>query len=92
MRIILAAGALVDARTPFELPPILPALEKIKLAKRLIDHGVSLNVYHPNVVGNVVVISCIDTRLWQSLKMVLYAGAEVNSLFATSEFLYYGFN
>jgi len=44
-----------------------------------------VNVYHPSIVGNVVIKVAADPLSWNSLKIVLYAGAEVESLFVSYE-------
>lgn len=79
-RALIATGASLNM-TASAVPPLLPALDMFNppLAQILIEHGASINLYHPKVIGNLSVIVAIDN--WKCLNFVLRCGAEVESLF-----------
>ena len=83
--ILIQAGAYLNPRTPYEVPPLLPALDKfqLELATFFIAHGAKVNLYHPSVVGNMAILVCV--HYWKGLNLVLSCGAEAESLFCKEQ-------
>lgn len=79
-KVLLASGANANACLPDEVPPLLPALDtgNLDLAQLLVTHGASVNVYHPNICGNLALIVCL--HFWRGLTFMLKCGAEATSL------------
>lgn len=84
--LLIQAGGSLNPRTPFEVPPLLPALNEryYDLATFYIAHGAAVNLYHPNVVGNVAIIACL--HYWKGLNLLLACGAEAESFFKPAGF------
>jgi hypothetical protein len=78
---LIEAGAHLDARSPHEVPTLLPAIEKynLKLTRLLIRKGANVNIYHPQLFANMAIVVCLHN--WRSFNFILWCGAEAESLF-----------
>ena len=76
-------GAEVNAKYAYEIAPLVMALEAgyLDMCLLLISKGARVDIYHPQVVGNLAVIA--GMQHWKGLKLVLMCNAEVRSLFTT---------
>ncbi len=83
-RALLKADAPVNPRTPYEIPPLLPALDKnnLELVEELVAYGAKVDLYHPKVISNMSLIVALHN--WEGLNLLLKLGAEAESLFASS--------
>ncbi|KAK2147854.1 hypothetical protein LSH36_534g01002 [Paralvinella palmiformis] len=81
-RLLLDRGASLNARTPYEVPPLLAAIEykNLDLVELLVRAGAKVNIYHPKIISNMTVL--IARYQWKALDMMLKCGAEADSLFA----------
>ena len=77
--VLLANGSDPNVCISDDVPPLLPALDagNLDLVRLLVAHGASVNVYHPNIHGNMTLITCL--HFWRGLMFMLKCGAEVGT-------------
>ena len=78
---LIANGAEVNVKYSYDIAPLVMALEAgyLDMCSLLISKGARVDIYHPEVVGNLAVIA--GMQHWKGLKLVLMCNAEVRTLF-----------
>ena len=78
---LIQYGAQVNAEYRYNIAPLVMALEAgyLDMCSLLISNGARVNIYHPQVIGNLAVIA--GMQHWKGLKLVLTCNAEVRTLF-----------
>ena len=77
--VLLANAADPNGSSSDDVPPLLPALDagNLDLVRLLVAHGANVNAYHPNMHGNLTLITCL--HFWRGLMFMLKCSAEVGS-------------
>ena len=81
IKALIENGAEVNAKYSYDIAPLVMALEAgyLDMCSLLISKGARVDIYHPEVVGNLAVIA--GMQHWKGLKLVLMCNAEVRTLF-----------
>lgn len=85
LQLLLDRGASVNALSDTHIPPLLSALcmDKPYIAKALIRHAATVEIYHPAVHGNLTLICCLCS--WKCLCLLLWCNSRPDSLFQLIE-------
>ena len=83
VRTLIDHGAHVNAEYRYDIAPLVMALEAgyLDMCLLLISNGARVNIYHPQVIGNLAVIA--GMQHWKGLMLVLTCNAEVRTLFTS---------